>query len=55
MATAMQLPLIWICLPPSQDVSEVKRGSGVRDWSKYTLMDSTSTPRLSHTADIASL
>ena len=32
--TAKLLPLIWICLPPSQEVSEVKRGSGVRDCSK---------------------
>ena len=51
----MKLPLIRICLPPSQEVSEVNKGKGVLDWSRYTLMESISTPRRSHTADIASL
>ena len=37
------------------DVSEVNKGKGVLDWSRYTLMESISTPRRSHTADIASL
>ena len=55
MLSRIKLPLILICRPPSQEVSEVNKGKGVLDWSKYTLMDSISTPRRSHTADIASL
>ena len=51
----MKLPLILIWRPPSHDVSEVNKGKGVLDWSKNTLIESISTPRRSHTADIASL
>ena len=47
-------PLIFRVLPPSQDVSEVRRGSGVLLLSRKTSMESMSTPRLSHTPEIAS-
>lgn len=49
------LARIRISLPPSQEVSVVKRGKGVDEESRYTLMLSTSTPRLSHTLAMASL
>ena len=48
------LPRILSVLPPSHDVSEVRSGKGVLLLSRKTSMLSISTPRRSHTPDIAS-
>ena len=48
-------PLIFRVRPPSQDVSEVSRGSGVLLLSRKTSMESMSTPLRSHTLEMASL
>ena len=47
-------PRILRVRPPSQEVSEVRRGRGVLLLSRNTEMLSTSTPRRSHTPEMAS-
>ena len=51
----LRSPLIFRVRPPSQEVSEVRRGSGVLLLSRKTSIESMSTPRRSHTPEMASL